>query len=820
MDLSATILLREHHEKLSQENPWSLTPPPLYHQWRTVEALRDHDLVVNTYNTGTGKTTAALLRLLEAPTANTLFIAPTNELIRQHVEAARRFVADNALDLHVLGVDASVLRRLADAERETNDFSRNAQVLHDLIQNSRRVDPTSAGRRPFVLVTNPDLFYLALYGAYSQLDTRNLLTDFITRFDYLVVDEFHYYNAKQLACFLFFFALSQEFGYFDGTRKVCLLSATPNDQLRSYLTELFGERWTEVSPGNEPDESRDLSRTKALTDLDLTLRVGSLEKLFGEPETVSLLRNRIASQDGVIVSDSLARISRLGAQLRRSGFTPDEFGAIVGPARREAREQAKKRPLLLATPTVDIGYNFDRLDKPRQPLDFVYCEAPFAPELVQRIGRAGRVLGKVETDIPSEAVALVPDKLLTAVQQTGKTVFTRPEFASLAAESLGEDNRLFAYLDSWAVLESYRPIHEMKRIMPPDWDAPERLFERVRRLFAPASAQTAELCEQRIRAHLNRERLLQAERKGEKSQFVDRLWHTSAVGYLRHEYRRKGEPDGFERLSDQKRTEAVQWALRRWRPRVRDYVESRHALLSALFRFRGDDVGLRCGIHDPQRLFQSGADHCYYDLLHVLEHYDFTLLDWRQFSAAIGERPEWCDCYVRVDQFRSPRGRVGFTLNAMDTAQEEFDREHWGHPTALKGLRLRLTYRAHGQDHEIAIPPEVRRLTEERYLPCLVTRFADRGALQGYLGARRLMACDLLVDTSDAAGLRYQIVLGTAAFAAHAELWARWRARKAEEEAVAVCEAFDEATEDDDRATPSAWKEVPVPRPHGDHPGP
>jgi hypothetical protein len=51
------------------ENPSSATfdsengHHPLYHQWRTYNATGP--LIVNTYNTGTGKTKAALLRLLK-----------------------------------------------------------------------------------------------------------------------------------------------------------------------------------------------------------------------------------------------------------------------------------------------------------------------------------------------------------------------------------------------------------------------------------------------------------------------------------------------------------------------------------------------------------------------------------------------------------------------------------------------------------------------------------------------------------------------------------------------------------------------------------
>jgi CRISPR-associated endonuclease/helicase Cas3 len=59
-----------------------VVPSPLQHQVDTVAALEEHDLVINAFPTGTGKTKAALLRLLDYPRSNTLLIAPVNELVR------------------------------------------------------------------------------------------------------------------------------------------------------------------------------------------------------------------------------------------------------------------------------------------------------------------------------------------------------------------------------------------------------------------------------------------------------------------------------------------------------------------------------------------------------------------------------------------------------------------------------------------------------------------------------------------------------------------------------------------------------------------
>ena len=55
-----TITLNAGYEKLNPTNPLGLTLPPLYHQQRTYGALKTNELVINTYNTGTGKTHASL----------------------------------------------------------------------------------------------------------------------------------------------------------------------------------------------------------------------------------------------------------------------------------------------------------------------------------------------------------------------------------------------------------------------------------------------------------------------------------------------------------------------------------------------------------------------------------------------------------------------------------------------------------------------------------------------------------------------------------------------------------------------------------------
>src|SRR6266700_3741297 len=102
--LSINLLAQDEYEWL-EVNPSSDTFPkpyyPLYHQWRTYNA--DTPIIVNTHNTGTGKTKAALLRLLKRAQGrklrpnrdNALLVAPTNELLAQHVRDAKEFCDEN-----------------------------------------------------------------------------------------------------------------------------------------------------------------------------------------------------------------------------------------------------------------------------------------------------------------------------------------------------------------------------------------------------------------------------------------------------------------------------------------------------------------------------------------------------------------------------------------------------------------------------------------------------------------------------------------------------------------------------------------------------
>src|SRR5438105_13989216 len=185
------------------ENPSSSTFPedkgwyPLYHQWRTYNA--EKPIIVNTYNTGTGKTKAALLRLLKrardvgfkkltSTRHNALLIAPTNELLAQHVKDARDFCRDNDLPYRVLALTKKDLDDYKDTPGFSEEHLRRGAALHSVLNDPSKVNDDlmddDLTKRATLYVVNPDIFYYAVLFCYSGFDRAALFKDFFGLFNY------------------------------------------------------------------------------------------------------------------------------------------------------------------------------------------------------------------------------------------------------------------------------------------------------------------------------------------------------------------------------------------------------------------------------------------------------------------------------------------------------------------------------------------------------------------------------------------------------------------------------------------------------------
>lgn len=747
-------------ERRAPTNPWPTLLAgerwPLAHQLWTAERLASHPLVVNTYPTGTGKTLGALLRLLARREAQTLLIAPTNELLKQHARDAHDFVERAALRHVVQEVDASTVGQLI-----AGSGLRRGEQLHRWLQDSRLLEGGSE-QRPWLWVTNPDIFHAMVFLRYNRLDRRNLFKDILGRFEYLIVDEFHYYNAKQLANFLFFLTLWAELGYFgQGGREVCLLSATPTAQVRVYL-ERLRVPVAYVSPEEEPLEAAGWSQTPSLS--RMRLRVYTQDDYAGLEALLRAERRAIAErleagEHGAAIASALWRINLIHDELRRAGLG-GRVSRLTGPEPPEARRVAQGAGLILATRTVDLGYNFARPDQTRQGLDFLYADARFPDELVQRLGRAGRVLGRLVTGRPSNAAVIVHDSLYERLRPLAGREVTRRELGERLAE-LPPRNHLFHYIQTDALWENFRPIYELRGMTSrEDEDRLRDLFERLKTVYAPHSRKSYGQVKAAMRAYLERTALFR-DPTANRAQIV-----VSAVeGFLAdwQKYKGPATPEVVERFRA-----AARAGERKVSERLLAWAEERQRVDAERFTFRAAFEPPRVWLYDPGHALTS-TDTCAYDLLHVLQNLDVELCaDAREWARRSSQPPAEgaAELFGIIRGLRPPEARLRLRFHlAVGESRDEWEWWHCYLACALKGLEI------HPRIGQIA-RPAIDALAHQSVVSLVIPQTGPVWhALRKLSRDSDVYAQPLTVAfLEDGSQAEYDLVLGTAALLARAEL--------------------------------------------------
>ena len=771
--------LEAQHEKLAPANPFpSLGRPPLYHQYRTVQALERHHLVVNSYNTGTGKTVASLLHLFRLRSRdNVLFIAPTNALIGQHVADIRAFVAQNALPFVVAEVNATRLRAMGE--------NRSGETLYRLLNNPRDyagslgLAPDDYTRRGIILVTNPDIFYYALFFRYGAHDQRNLFEKFASTFRYVVIDEFHYYSSKQFANFLFYFLLVQQLGWLDVGQRICLLSATPSPTTIRFLDDCFGTMWAHISPANEPPEADDLPTTPTLSPLEVTVVEGEMQEWARA--SAGLIREALdRGEHGALISSSLARVNESYTAFRAT-IGPSALGRITGPEPEANRQAATARPLILATPTVDIGYNFEKLGKPRQNVDFVACDGRYADELIQRLGRAGRVLGKQITHQPSRATLVLPQEMADAFRPLEGQSLSRRAFADWVAERSGLPHKhdLSAYIRSHAIMECFYPLWKVERLASPTLRKEiEALYERVGKIFAPGRKSFKGGPTAFFRRYEQRQRWLKQARKQMPTDLT-----TAQVLVDYDAWSRRAAYE--ERVQPQAVLDRVQAAVARpeWREALITFAEGQVTLTDSLFAFRDSFQGPAAAVYDPKGLLSSEPWN-EYDLLHLVSNYRFTPLDREAFQQLGGSPSSDASLFLKLEDFRQPKLTTEFQYD-YDGDEQGWKKVYCRRPISLRGLSLRA--RERGGD-QAPLASTVAETLRTQWLVALVLPVADEAAVRSRLRGSTLYPRQLTIRFLEEDRERddYLILLGTAAWLADAELrgYLAWRSKEEEQDAI------------------------------------
>ena len=430
----------------------------LQHQVDLFKSARENDIILDTAPTGTGKTKAGLSIIQHNPNRNAIYVAPTNALIEQQTDAAREFVETVGLPHIVKAASAQRVREWPNDRVGT----RPGEKIYNVLREPATVFPECGGNRPLLLVTNPDIFYYAAFFQYGRLDKGNIASEFYSGFSTIIFDEFHLYDAKQLVSLLFYLTLSKVFGYFDRNRKIVLLTATPEPACEAALGVLqaAGVRISSVD-----GRSGDNPEIPSQTTVELEIRK-YLEKENLITEIADEVVTRLKSQPnkfGAVILDSKDTLNRITSQLHEMGYE-SACGRITGNTSKEQRHTAAQKKVILATSTVDVGFNFEREILPdRQNLDWLIFSSRDRFSFWQRIGRVGRVLGKTSVAIPSEAIAYLPEK---AWEQGIDDLNCAGGRAALrnALENLDCMKRPFLdiYWRSEAFLEIARPLIELE----------------------------------------------------------------------------------------------------------------------------------------------------------------------------------------------------------------------------------------------------------------------------------------------------------------------------------------------------------------------
>lgn len=799
-----TIQLNAQYEyQWSGENPSEKTFPaekgrfPLYHQWRTYHA--EEPIIVNTYTTGTGKTKAALLRLLKRaqdigfdalrPSRhNALLIAPTNALLAQHVEDARTFCQENELPYRVVALTKEDLETYKAQPGFSEERLRRGATLHSVLNNASKVDD-DVSKSATLYVVNPDIFYYALLFCYSQFDRASLFTNFFSHFNYIIIDEFHYYDPKQLTCFLFFMKLSKHMGYIDSSskkRQFCILTATPRPQVTNYLKNLdIPIAW--ITPGEIAVEDQPFVKP-ACALAPVQLQVYSTEELqrpdgvegslllLAELQKWELQAWLSKKLDGAIISSSLGMINRIHQSLC-TVISPADLGRITGAELREGRNTARYAPLILATPTVDIGYNFEREKPQRQNIDFLLFDAYSGDELVQRLGRAARVLAKEERHHRSIVLIVVDSTVYTLLQnnQNGQPM-ERAELGRLAADEMPKRNDLYAYIKTGAILELFRPIKYIGAGTP-DANMPdlERFLQDIQRLFEVKRPFSYKDAQRKVQDFDARQRYYQDFSTFPQEAFemlrllIDRkvpLDTPLAPAIEKHVealFKRVVEAQKRHGHVGKNGREVVQWAQRDVR---------RYAIDKARFSFRDSFQPPRALLYDPERL-HSSVPVAFYNALHIIKYYEArfyaTAEEWEEASEEViptGGLDAFV--YCRLLRFRVEPLRIGLKLNANEYTRDEWEEQYGYQVTALYGLEVVPLDDHHGLDWN------VQSLISTQYVPAFVALQTTDGATARELYTLRKQArffpLHLTITFCDGQEYPYLIILGAMAFQVCAEI--------------------------------------------------
>lgn len=361
------------------------------HQQEVWDAVCNPELQVifDTALTGDGKTLAGLLPAVKERKllGKALFAYPTNELIR---DQARQFAGWsrklNAAPIvgQLNGSQLSALMR-----EEGFDKPETLQII--------------ASDNDIVL-TNPDIFTLINRFYYDRRwgNIAKTAQKWFAQYRYIIFDEFHIFNASQVANVLDGIAFIRANSTDRFQTKFLFLSATP-DKL---LLKAFGNAGIalKVLQGSYAHGlEQSITHRKILHEVQLELvasqqSLGGIENWVSENlQAINQFFEKHPESKGLIIANSVFAAKRIVRMLKEDSHFSISIGENTGLTGADVRKKSMDAQLIVATSTVDVGVDF--------AINFLIYESLDAGSFIQRLGR----LGRHEGFSAYRAISLVPE---------------------------------------------------------------------------------------------------------------------------------------------------------------------------------------------------------------------------------------------------------------------------------------------------------------------------------------------------------------------------------------------------------------------------
>ena len=356
----------------------------MYNEWK------NHTGFLLVTKTGSGKTRATALPVLKNH-KSAVFVYPTNALIQDQSRAIQQLMTDEGITYSEL-TPATARNRVGTEEYQLVQI--NAQSLTDFAKAWRMGEKQRGDalkrllqqdKRKIILI-NPDILYF-LYSLRYR-DSTEILALF-QAFDTIVFDEFHLYNGVELAHALFLIFLAQRMGAF---QRVVLLSATPNEEVKTYLDQLLNPLVIDADVTvpqpicgehtvahdvelNALPVARDVVETAQSKVLELQSK---LYQLQAENQETNNTGDYVPC---VVILNSVVNAIALEDALVEAGIPRTAIAPIRGLSARSSRD-VRGKMLVIGTAAIEVGIDFKT--------DYLIFEAGNQASFMQRFGRLGR----------------------------------------------------------------------------------------------------------------------------------------------------------------------------------------------------------------------------------------------------------------------------------------------------------------------------------------------------------------------------------------------------------------------------------------------